>query len=188
MSNRIDIRLSGSGGQGMVLGAIILAEAAAIYGGKNATQSQSYGPEARGGSSKSDVVISDGSIEYPKATRLDVLLAMTQESFDKYKGDVKTGGLIVIDGDYVTAVPGKMEARVLSVPIIRLATETVGKKVVANIVALGALVELTKVVSLDALRKAVLARVPKGTEQLNLRALEVGIKAAGNIASPEKKE
>ena len=83
MSDRVEIRLSGSGGQGMVLGAIILAEAAAIFEGKNATQSQSYGPEARGGSSKSDVVLSEGEIRYPKATRLDVLLAMTQESCDK---------------------------------------------------------------------------------------------------------
>lgn len=180
MSDRLEIRLSGSGGQGMVLGAIILAEAAAIYDGKNATQSQSYGPEARGGSSKSDVVLSEGDIEYPKATTLDILLAMTQESCDKYSGDLRPGGLLIVDEDYVLEIP-EIDGRVVKLPIMRLAGESVGKKVVANIVALGALVELTGVVSEDSLRKAVLAKVPRGTEELNTRALQVGIKAAQSV-------
>jgi len=181
MSDRVEIRLSGSGGQGMVLGAIILAEAAAIFEGKNATQSQSYGPEARGGSSKSDVVLSEGEILYPKATRLDVLLAMTQESCDKYSCDLRSGGLLIVDEDFVTSVP-EIDGRVVKLPIVRLATESVGKRVVANIVALGALVELTGVVSAESLRKAVLDKVPKGTEELNSRALQVGIKAAQGIS------
>ena len=180
MSDRIEIRLSGSGGQGMVLGAIILAEAAAIFEGKNATQSQSYGPEARGGSSKSDVVLSEGAIEYPKATKLDILLAMTQESCDKYCCDLRPGGLLIVDEDDVTNLP-KVDGRIVKLPIMRLAAESVGKKVVANIVALGALVELTGVVSEESLRKAVLAKVPKGTEELNSRALRVGVKAAQNV-------
>lgn len=185
MSERIDIRLSGSGGQGMILAAIILAEAAAIYDGKNATQSQSYGPEARGGSSKSDVVIADGNIEYPKATRLEILLAMTQESVDKYSGDLKPGGILIVDEDFVEEIP-KIDSQVYKIPIVRLAAETVGKRVVANIVALGVLVELTGIVTPDALRKAVLARVPKGTEQLNERALGIGIKTAANFTKPKK--
>ena len=176
MSDRV-----GSGGQGMVLGAIILAEAAAIFEGKNATQSQSYGPEARGGSSKSDVVLSEGEILYPKATSLDVLLAMTQESCDKYSCDLRSGGLLIVDEDFVTSVP-EIDGRVVKLPIVRLATESVGKRVVANIVALGALVELTGVVSEESLRKAVLDKVPKGTEELNSRALQVGIKAAQGIS------
>ncbi len=180
MSDRIEIRLSGSGGQGMVLGAIILAEAAAIFEGKNATQSQSYGPEARGGSSKSDVVLSEVAIEYPKATKLDILLAMTQESCDKYCCDLRPGGLLIVDEDDVTNLP-KVDGRIVKLPIMRLAAESVGKKVVANIVALGALVELTGVVSEESLRKAVLAKVPKGTEELNSRALRVGVKAAQNV-------
>ena len=180
MSDLIEIRLSGSGGLGMVLGAIILAEAAAIFEGKNATQSQSYGPEARGGSSKSDVVLSEGAIEYPKATKLDILLAMTQESCDKYCEDLRPGGLLIVDEDDVTNLP-KVDGRIVKLPIMRLAAESVGKKVVANIVALGALVELTGVVSEESLRKAVLAKVPKGTEELNSRALRVGVKAAQNV-------
>ena len=184
MSDRTEIRLSGSGGQGMVLAAIILAEAAAIYDGKNATQSQSYGPEARGGSSKSDVVISNGDILYPKATDVDVLLAMTQESFDKYYSDLRPDGLLIIDQEGVQDLPTS-KGKVVGLPIVRLAKETVGKKVVANIIALGALVELTGVVSEEAIRKAVLARVPKGTEELNTRALEVGMKAAGNHKNPK---
>jgi 2-oxoglutarate ferredoxin oxidoreductase subunit gamma len=179
-SERTEMRLSGSGGQGMILGAIIMAEAACIYGDKNACQSQSYGPEARGGSSKSDVVISDGTIDYPKATQVDVLLAMTQEAANKYSKDLRSGGLLVIDEDYVQKVP-TVDGRVVKLPIMRLATETVGKAVVANIVALGALQKLTGLVTEDALQKAVLNRVPKGTGPINMKALEVGMKAAANV-------
>lgn len=178
-TKRTELRLSGAGGQGMILGAIILAEAATIYGDKNAVQSQSYGPEARGGSSKSDVVISDGVIDYPKATKVDVLLAMTQDSADSYHKDLRPGGLMIVDEDFVGNVP-KVDGQVVKIPIMKLATEVIGKKVVANIIALGALMELTGIVSEDSLKKAVLARVPKGTEQINMKALEVGIKAAAN--------
>lgn len=163
----------------MILGAIILAEAATIYGDKNAVQSQSYGPEARGGSSKSDVVISDGVIDYPKATKVDILLAMTQDSADSYYKDLRPGGLMIVDEDFVGNVP-KVDGQVVKLPIMKLATEVIGKKVVANIIALGALMELTGIVSEDSLKKAILARVPKGTEQINMKALEVGIKAAAN--------
>ena len=178
-ASRTEIRLSGSGGQGMILGAIILAEAACIYGDKNACQSQSYGPEARGGSSKSDVVISNGVIDYPKATKLDVLLAMTQEAANKYSRDLRPDGLLVVDEDYVLEPP-EGEFQLVKLPIMRLATETVGKAVVANIVALGALQTLTDLVTEDGLRQAVLSRVPKGTEAINSKALEVGKKAASN--------
>ena len=181
-SDRIDIRLSGSGGMGMILGAIILAEAACIYGDKNACQSQSYGPEARGGSSKSDVVISDGIIDYPKATRVDILLAMTQESVDKYHKDLKPGGTLVVDEDFVQDIP-LIDGRIVKIPIMRLATEVIGKAVVANIIALGALQELTGLVSEESLRKAILSRVPKGTEHINMKALDTGVKAAASFTN-----
>jgi 2-oxoglutarate ferredoxin oxidoreductase subunit gamma len=94
---RKEFRLSGSGGQGLILAGKILAEAAAIYDGKNATQSQSYGPEARGGSSRSEIIVSDEEIDYPKAVNIDLLLAFTQEACDKYKKDVKDDGIVLVD-------------------------------------------------------------------------------------------
>ena len=105
MAFRSELRLSGSGGQGLILAGKILAEAAAIYDGKNATQSQSYGPEARGGSSRSEVIISDAEIDYPKAINIDLLLAFTQEACDKYCKDVKENGILLVDSGYVTKVP-----------------------------------------------------------------------------------
>jgi 2-oxoglutarate ferredoxin oxidoreductase subunit gamma len=177
MSDRYEIRLAGSGGQGLVLGGLILAEAAAVYEGRNATQSQSYGPESRGGASRSEVIISDLEIDYPKATHIDLLLLMTEAAADKYLKDTPETALVVADSDLV---PGDIPARFRSVkaPITRLATETVGKEFVANMVALGLLRELTDIVAVESLEKAVLARVPKGTEELNLKAIRVGREAA----------
>lgn len=181
MGKRFEIRLAGSGGQGLVLGGVILAEAA-ILEGKNACQSQSYGPESRGGASKSEVIISDEEIDYPKATRVDLLLCMTEAAADKYVKEAPEGCLIIADADLV---PGEIPARYRSVkaPITRLAKETVGREFVANIVALGLVSELTGIVSPEALEKAVLARVPKGTEELNKKAIRAGREAARTYAS-----
>jgi len=177
MSDRYEIRLAGSGGQGLVLAGVILAEAASIFEGKNAVQSQSYGPESRGGASKSEVIISEREIDYPKCTHIDLLLLLTQAAADKYLKDTPETAIVVADSDLVPGdIPAKF--RFLKAPITRLARETVGKEFVTNIVALGLLRELTDVVSEDALEKAVLARVPKGTEELNKKALEVGQEAA----------
>lgn len=180
MSFRYDIRLSGEGGQGLVLAGRILAEAAAIYDDKNATQSQSYGPEARGGASRSEVIISDEDIDYPKAVSIDLLLALTQESVDKYTKDLKENGILLVDSGAVTRIP-QGNFRVYRVPITGIARERVGKAVVANIVALGIIVELTKVVSVRALEAAVLSRVPKGTEELNIKAFKTGMEVAQEL-------
>lgn len=178
MSFRYELRLSGEGGQGLVLAGKILAEAAAIYDEKNATQSQSYGPEARGGASKSEVIISDGEIDYPKAENLDLLLALTQEAFDKYHKDLQPGGFLVVDADAVTRLPDTSQWRLIPVPFERLARENLGKVIVANIVALGVIVRLSKVVSEGAAEQAILARVPRGTEDLNRRAFQLGLETA----------
>jgi len=173
MSYRYEIRLSGEGGQGLVLAGKILAEAAAIYDGKNATQSQSYGPEARGGASRSEVIISDEDIDYPKAINIDLLLALTQESCNKYSGDLKDTGILLVDSDAVTECPeGKFKT--YRVPIVESARTKIGRVVVANIVALGVIIELTKIVSYDAIESAILARVPKGTEKINKQAFQLG--------------
>lgn len=173
MSFRYEIRLSGAGGQGLILVGKILAEAAAIYDEKNATQSQSYGPEARGGASRSEVIISDGDIDYPKATHIDLLLAMTQEAADKYVRDVKSGGKVVLDTSFVERAP-KGDFEVHGFPITQIAEQDVGKKIVANIVALGVIERLSGIVTEDALLTAIRARVPKGTEELNLKAFKAG--------------
>jgi 2-oxoglutarate ferredoxin oxidoreductase subunit gamma len=176
--HRVEIRLSGSGGQGLILAGVILAEAAAIYDKKNAIQTQSYGPEARGGASKSEVIISDEDILFPKTTRLDYLLALNQESCDLYSRDLKEKGLLLVDADAVDHVP---PLQVVSLPLVRTAREQVGKLMTTNIVSLGALIGLSKVVSSESLKKAILARVPKGTEKLNLEALKLGLEMAIRI-------
>jgi 2-oxoglutarate ferredoxin oxidoreductase subunit gamma len=173
--NRTEIRLAGEGGQGMILAGIILAEAAAIFDNKNATQTQSYGPEARGGASKAEVVISEGEIDHPEVIMADVLVAMSQEACDKYAGNLKKDGLLIVDQERVGRVPSN---RAIKVPITRLAQESSGKSITASVVALGVLVGLTDVVSRNAITQAVANRAPKGTEEMNQAALSAGFAAA----------
>lgn len=182
MSFRYEIRLSGSGGQGIILMGIILAEAIGIYEGKFVAQTQSYGPEARGGSSKSEVVVSDTEIDYPKAMKPDVFLAMNQKSCDEYYADLKPEGMLIVDSTFVTQIP---VARAIQIPFTRIARERFKREVVANIIALGALTQLTPIVSAKAMEAAVLARVPKGTEKLNRDALKAGIAAAQKAKKTE---
>jgi 2-oxoglutarate ferredoxin oxidoreductase subunit gamma len=175
MPYRYEIRLSGSGGQGLILMGIILAEAIGIYEGKFVAQTQSYGPEARGGSSKSEVIVSDEEIDYPKAMKLDVLLAMNQKSCDEFYPDLKPEGLLIVDSTFVTQPP---IPRAFQIPFTRIAREKFKRDVVANIIALGAFSQLCPLVSPKAIESAVLARVPKGTEKLNRDALKAGMAAA----------
>jgi len=174
MKERYELRLSGAGGQGLMLAGLILAEAAGIYDGRNVVQTQSYGPEARGGASKSEVVISEEEIDYPKVINPDILLALTQVACDKYYPDLKKGGVLIVDSFFVKKLPSRK--KVISVPITSTAEKEVGRKVAANIVALGIITEFTGVVSKEAIKKAVLSRVPKGTEEMNEKALEVGFR------------
>jgi 2-oxoglutarate ferredoxin oxidoreductase subunit gamma len=175
MGFRYEIRLSGSGGQGLILMGIILAEGIGIYDGKYVAQTQSYGPEARGGSSKSEVIVSDEEIDYPKAMKLDLLLAMSQKSCDEFYGDLKPDGLLIVDSTFVTQIP---TLKAFQISFTRIAREKFKREVVANIIALGALTQLTPIVSPKAVESAVLARVPKGTEKLNRDALRAGMVAA----------
>lgn len=175
--SRYEIRFSGSGGQGLILAGVIFAEAASIYDKKNAVQSQSYGPEARGGASKSEVIISDQTIDFPKATAIDLQLSLTQESCSKYYKDVKPDGTLLLDEDFVKEVPNGT-FQVIKLPIIRTAADEIGKSFVANIVALGAIAAITGQVTYESVEKAVLSRVPKGTEEMNKKALKAGFDLA----------
>lgn len=177
---RYEVRLSGSGGQGLILAGKILAEAAAIYEGRNAVQTQSYGPEARGGASKAEVVISDGEIDYPKAIELDLLLSLTQESCSKYSSDLKDGSILIVDSGLVKELP-EGDYRLYSAPITDIAVNKVGKAVVTNIVALGIVTRISGIVSEESMKKAILARVPKGTEELNMKAFDEGFKAGEEL-------
>jgi 2-oxoglutarate ferredoxin oxidoreductase subunit gamma len=178
MAPRTEVRLAGEGGQGMILAGIILAEAAAIYDGKMAVQTQSYGPEARGGASKSEVVIADGEIDHPEVLAADVVVTLSQEAYDKYAATIKPGGLLIVDDEKVSRVT---ITKSVNIPISRLAFETTGKTITANTVALGVLVGLTGVVSRQAIEKAVTARAPRGTEEMNRKALEAGFMEAEKV-------
>ena len=168
---RTELRLSGSGGQGLITGGIILAEAA-LHDGLNVIQSQSYGPEARGGASKAEVIISDEEIDFPKVTDCDILLSLTQLSCDKYLNGLKSGGILIIDDS--VKQPEREDISIFKIPILETAATKLNKPMVANIIALGVIYQVTKVVSKESLVKAVLARVPKGTEELNRVALNEG--------------
>lgn len=172
MAKQTEIRLTGSGGQGLILAGIILAESAIIKG-DNAVQSQSYGPEARGGASKAEVIISTEEIDFPKVRKADIMLSLTQVALDKYADTIKEDGILVVDSEL--EIPSNLKAgKIVSIPILNTAKEVVGKSMVANIVALGAIQELTNILPKEYLEEAVLSRVPRGTEELNKRALQEG--------------
>jgi len=175
---RYEIRLAGSGGQGIIMAALVLAEAAGIYEGKYVCQTQSYGPEARGGVSKAEVVISDKPIDYPKAMKPDFLLAMNQASCDAYYLDLKPDGLLVVDATLVRQIP---TSRVIALPFTEIARKKIGREVVANMVALGAVGYFSKCVSSRSLAKALMSKVPKRMERMNQQALNAGLKAAQKI-------
>jgi len=177
MTRRFEVRLAGTGGQGAILAGIILADAA-ILDGKNVVQTQSYGPEARGGASRSEIVISDFEIDYPKVLEPDITLCMSQEGCDRYGDQIREGGLLVLDADHVDRAPTTQAVRV---PLTSLAQDVTGRAITANVVGLGVLAGLTNIVSRQSLEEAVRAHAPDGTVDLNLRALEAGYEEARQI-------
>lgn len=180
MARRYEVRLAGTGGQGAILAGIILAEAA-VRDGKNVVQTQSYGPEARGGASRSEVVISQGEILYPKVLEADITLCMSQKACDRYSGQTRRGGLIIVDADHVSRAP---TTRPVSVPLTSLARDVTGRAITANVVGLGVLAALTGIVSRESLEGAVAAHAPPGTEELNLQALDAGYEQVLQLRKP----
>ena len=172
MQNRHEIRLSGYGGQGIILAGYIVGQAASIYEGKNAVFIQDYGPEARGGACRADVVISDAPVRYPYIDKPSTLVAMSQQAYDKYFPKRSQDTLVIIEEELVK--PGEIEGnRLLAVPPRRIASE-LGRVAVANVVMLGLLTAATNIVSAEAMKKSILSSVPKNTEELNLKAFEQG--------------
>ena len=170
------IVLTGTGGQGLILAGIILAEAA-VLDGKQAIQTQPYGPEARGGASKAEVRIADEPIDYPKVQKADTVLSMSQEAFNKYSAGAGEGAKLIVDWTCVRELK-ETKAQLISLRITQAAREELGRDMFANIIALGASVGLTGTGSRDSLEKAVLDRVPKGTEDKNRKALDLGFQLA----------
>jgi len=186
---RTEVKIGGFGGQGVVLAGTILGHAA-TKDGKWVAGASSYGAQARGGSARTDVVISDGEIDHPEVLSADVVVALSQEAYKKFAKSVRPGGLLILDEDRVVipepvdAPPGSglpIGLKTVKIPVVYLAQETTGKAITANTVALGVLVGLTGVVSKQAIEKAVTARAPKGTEEMNRKALEAGFAAAEQV-------
>ncbi|WP_459128834.1 2-oxoacid:acceptor oxidoreductase family protein [Guggenheimella bovis] len=169
----MEFRLTGSGGQGVIMLGVILADAA-INMGHNAIQSQSYGPEARGGASKCEVIISEEEIDFPKVQKPSLLLSLTQVAYDKYAKDLD-GAILIVDEDVEVGENTGAKA-IYKLPILRTARDVVGKELTANIVTLGVIQEITKIYDDEELFQCVLKRVPKGSEVLNQRAIDAGHK------------
>jgi 2-oxoglutarate ferredoxin oxidoreductase subunit gamma len=181
---RKDIRIAGFGGQGIILAGIVIGKAASLYDNLFAVQTQSYGPEARGGASKTEVVISDSEIDYPKVQKPDIFIAMSNEALMAYLDDLKDGGMLIVDPDMIKEediLPfiEKHNIDYYKAPVTRTATEKIGLNIVANIVMVGAITKITNVVSEEAARNAIAASVPPGTEEKNIAAFEAGMDLVG---------
>ncbi|MFA9422850.1 MAG: 2-oxoacid:acceptor oxidoreductase family protein [Sedimentibacter sp.] len=177
MFEKIEIRLTGSGGQGVILAAIILADAA-IEQGINAIQTQSYGPEARGGSSKAEVIISIGEIKFPKVINANILLALTQNAYDKYIATLGKDGILVIDDSVNVNADMDATYKIYKLPILDTAQHKIGTHMVANIVSVGVLYALIgeDVISKSVMLNSITNRVPPVTVNKNINAFEEGIK------------
>ena len=173
MPERIEIRISGLGGQGVVLAGEILGRAA-VYDGKHAVQTQSYGAEARGSAAKSEVIISDSKIGFPKVRKCDILVAMSQSALDAHLKDLKESGTLLVDEDVVKVKPN-VKARALRVPATKIAETELKSKLYANVVMLGALTKTAVPLSREAVEKAIADSVPEETKKSNIEGYRKGL-------------
>ena len=173
----VEMRFSGSGGQGILLAAAIIAEGATALG-KQVVATQSYGPAARGGASKAEVIVSDEPIDYPEVDAPGINLCLSQAAYSKYAGDTRPGGLLLYDSGLVQPDDRLAGRELRGLPFTQASQEELGKKVVANIVAVGALVEVSGVLPADAVERAVISRVPERFRELNTEAFRLGRRLA----------
>jgi len=174
---RYRIVFSGSGGQGVITASIILAEAAVLFENLKAIQTQSYGPEARGGATRAEVIISDKEILFPKVIQPNILVSLTQKAYDKYLATIRPGGLLLIDSHFVKAI-SKVEARQLSLGMYRAVMDEIGKPIVFNICMMGALIGLMKVITPESVIKVLEKRIPTDFLDMNKKALDIGLRLA----------
>ena len=174
---RCRLVFSGSGGQGVITAAIILAEAAVLYENMSAVQSQVYGPAARGGATRTDVIISESTINYPKVIQANVLVCLTQEAYNQYCPIIRPGGLLITDNRFVK-IQRKVDAQQKELPMYRNVMENIGKPIVFNICMLGAVIALTKIVKSESIMEVLKDRIPGSFVKMNRDALELGMKLA----------
>lgn len=177
---KYEVRFSGSGGQGIILAGLIFAEGAGIDEKKNVVQTQLYGAATRGEISKTEVIISDEKINYIKVRNADLLLALNQDSFNAYKDNVKENGIILIDSFYVKDY-NKDDKRIIALPLSETSIKITKREIATNIVALGAIATISKIISKENMKNAVLRRIPKGTEEMNIEALNAGFSLGEGI-------
>ncbi|WP_300667899.1 2-oxoacid:acceptor oxidoreductase family protein [Desulfoluna sp.] len=168
---------SGAGGQGVITAAVILAEAAVIHEGLIAVQSQSYGPEARGGATRSDIIISEHPILFPKVTQPNVLVCLTQEAYDKFSPIIRPGGLLLTDDRYVK-LGKKVDAKQVELPMYQTVQDAIGNPVVFNICMLGVLIGLLGLVKAESVLAVISTRVQEKYVEMNRKALELGVSMA----------
>jgi len=178
---RVRMVFSGAGGQGVITAAIILAEAAVKYEGLIAVQSQSYGPEARGGATRSDVIISGDEIMYPKVIQANVLICLTQEAYNKYASIIRPGGMLITDSRHVRT-ERKVDARQQELPLYQEVMDKIGKQIVFNICMLGAVNRLVGLVKPDSILRILKERLPPDFLEMNQKALNLGIEIAESVA------
>lgn len=185
MAPKVAVRLSGTGGQGLLLAGRVLAEAAAIFDGLNVVQSNSYGPEARGGASRSEVVISPGEVDDLRCRSFDVLVCLSQKACDSYYNSLAPNGLLILDSTNVTVVP---TSRAIEVPMTRMAVEECGNVMVTNMIALGVLCGSSDLITFKSLRAAIESTVRKDLVAMNVKAVELGFAAGRKIVEdlPER--
>ncbi|MGA7146137.1 MAG: 2-oxoacid:acceptor oxidoreductase family protein [Desulfobacterales bacterium] len=179
---RCRLVFSGSGGQGVITAAIILAEAAVLYENLMAVQSQVYGPAARGGATRTDVIISDSNINFPKVIQPNVLVCLTQEAYNKFYPIIRPGGLLITDNRFVK-IQRKVDAQQKELPMYRRVMENIGKPIVFNICMLGAVVGLTKLVKSESIMEVLKERIPSGFLKMNQEALDLGMQLAEVVAN-----
>ena len=179
---RCRLVFSGSGGQGVITAAIILAEAAVLYENLMAVQSQVYGPAARGGATRTDVIISDSNINFPKVIQPNVLVCLTQEAYNKFYPIIRPGGLLITDNRFVK-IQRKVDAQQKELPMYRRVMENIGKPIVFNICMLGAVVGLTKLVKSESIMEVLKERIPSGFLKMNQEALDLGMQLAEDVAN-----
>lgn len=173
---------SGSGGQGVITAAIIIAEAAVLYENLIAVQSQMYGPEARGGATRTDIIISDSKINYPKVTQPNVLVCLTQEAYNKFYTIIRPGGLLITDTRYVK-IQRKADAVQKELPMYQTVVEKIGKPIVFNIFMLGVVISMTQLVKPESIMKVLETRIPSGFLEMNRQALNLGMEMGDEFSN-----
>jgi 2-oxoglutarate ferredoxin oxidoreductase subunit gamma len=183
--SRFEVRIAGLGGQGIVTAGVMIGRAASVFGDKNVTLAQSYGPESRGGASKVEVIVSDEKINYPKLRKPSLIAVMSQEAYQKNIEDLSGDTIVIIDPDMIQEDQSNQIAKTYRIPATRIA-ERLGKKIVSNMVMVGAIIGLTDMIDTAAVEKAIAKYTPRGTEQLNITAFKNGYDFARSLLQEQK--